>query len=116
MFTVVSSLARSGQRSGNKVILPVTANLKFLVTCHFSELTTSGKVHQSRIKLTRKPDPSVVSFSPGLALMKTTVLESMRKLSYFRLDTLTLVSSLQASPTARVTSSIFVILNLFALI
>ena len=35
-----------------------------------------------------KPDPSVVSFLPGLALMKTTVLESMRTLSYFRLDTL----------------------------
>ena len=32
-------------------------------------------------------DP-VVSFIPGLALMKTTVLKSMRTLSYFRLDTL----------------------------
>ena len=30
----------------------------------------------------------MVSFLPGLALMKTTVLESMRTLSYFRLDTL----------------------------
>ena len=40
------------------------------------------------IKLTCEPDPSVVSFLPGLALMKTTVLKSMRTLSYFRLDTL----------------------------
>ena len=30
----------------------------------------------------------MVSFLPGLALMQTTVLESMRTLSYFRLDTL----------------------------
>ena len=30
----------------------------------------------------------MVSFLPGLALMKTTVLKSMRTLSYFRLDTL----------------------------
>ena len=30
----------------------------------------------------------MVSFLPGLALTKTTVLESMRTLSYFRLDTL----------------------------
>ena len=35
-----------------------------------------------------EPDLSVVSFLSGLALMKTTVLESMRTLSYFRLDTL----------------------------
>ena len=39
------------------------------------------------------PDPSVVSL-PGLALMKT-VLESMRTLSYFRLDTYTVVSCRQ---------------------
>ena len=32
----------------------------------------------------------MVSYLPGLALMKTTVLESMRTLSYFRLDTLLL--------------------------
>ena len=32
----------------------------------------------------------MVSFLPGSALMKTTVLESMRTLSYFRLDTLQL--------------------------
>ena len=32
---------------------------------------------------------SVCGFLPGLALMKTAVLESMRTLSYFRLDTLT---------------------------
>ena len=30
----------------------------------------------------------MVSFLPGLALMKTTVLESMRTTSYFRMDTL----------------------------
>ena len=59
-----------------------------LVTYHFSGLITSGKVHCFRKKLTCEPDPSVVSFLPGLALMKTTVLESMRTLSYFRLDTL----------------------------
>ena len=41
--------------------------------------------------MTCEPDPSVVSFLPGLGLTKTTVLESMRTLSYFRLDTLTLV-------------------------
>ena len=35
-----------------------------------------------------EPDLSVISFLPGLALMKTTVLESMRTLSYFGLDTL----------------------------
>ena len=45
--------------------------------------------------MTCEPNPSVVSFLPGLALMKTTVLKSMRTLSYFRLDTLTLVSSLR---------------------
>ena len=55
---------------------------------HFAVLTTSGKVHCFRIKLTFKPDPSVVSFLPGLALIKTTVLESMRTLSHFRLNTL----------------------------
>ena len=55
---------------------------------HFVGLTTSGEVHCFRIKLTFEPDPSVVSFLPGLALIKNTVLESMRTLSYFRLDTL----------------------------
>ena len=40
-------------------------------------------------KLTCEPDLSVVPFLPGLALVKTTVLESIRTLSYFRLDTLT---------------------------
>ena len=45
--------------------------------------------------MTCEPNLSVVSFLPGLALMKTTVLKSMRTLSYFRLDTLTLVSSLR---------------------
>ena len=59
-----------------------------LVTYHFAGLTTSGKVHCFRIKLTFEPDPSVVFFLPGLALIKTTVLESMRTFSYFRLDTL----------------------------
>ena len=39
-------------------------------------------------EMTCEPNPSVVSFLPGLALMKTTVLEPMRTLSYFRLDTL----------------------------
>ena len=34
----------------------------------------------------------MVSFLPGLAVMKTTVLESMRTLSYFRLDTLAVVT------------------------
>ena len=37
-------------------------------------------------------DLSVVSFLPGLVVMKTTVLESMRTLSYFRLDTLAVVT------------------------
>ena len=45
-------------------------------------------MHCFRIKLTCKPDPSVVSFLLGLALMKTTVLQPMRSLSYLRLDTL----------------------------
>ena len=36
-------------------------------------------------------DLSVVSFLTGLAVMKTTVLESMHTLSYFRLDTLSQV-------------------------
>ena len=40
-----------------------------LVTHHFLKLTISGKVHCFRIKLTCEPDPSVVSFLPGLALM-----------------------------------------------
>ena len=39
-------------------------------------------------KLTCKPDLSVVSFLP---LMKTTILETMQTLSYFRLDTLSLI-------------------------
>ena len=42
----------------------------------------------------------MVSFLPGLALMKTTVLESMRTLSYFRLDTLTM-SPWTYCPTAQ---------------
>ena len=49
---------------------------------------TFGKVHQSWKKMTCKPNPSVVSFLPWLALMKTTVLKSMRTLPYLRLDTL----------------------------
>ena len=60
--------------------------LKFLATCHFLELSTSGKVHRSRKKCMQTR--SVCGFLSGLALMKTTVLESMRTLSYFRLDTL----------------------------
>ena len=46
-----------------------------LVTYHFARLTTFGKVHCFRIKLTFEPAPSVVSFLPGLALIKRTVLE-----------------------------------------
>ena len=57
-----------------------------LVSQHFLGFTTSGKVHCFLIKLTCEPDPSVVLFLPGLALIKTTVLESMHTLDYFRLD------------------------------
>jgi len=42
--------------------------------------------------MTCELDPCVVSFLPGLALMKTTVLESMCTLPYFRLDTLEFVN------------------------
>jgi len=42
--------------------------------------------------MTCELDPSVVSFLPGLTLMKTTVLESIRTLPYFRLDTLAIVT------------------------
>ena len=45
-------------------------------------------MHCFQIKLTCEPAPSVVSFLPGLALAKSTVLESMHTTSYFRLDTL----------------------------
>ena len=55
----------------------------------FRSLPLLQKVHQSRKKITCEPDSSVVSF---LALTKTTVSESMRTLSYFRLDTLHLVT------------------------
>ena len=62
-----------------------------MVMYHFVGLTTSEKVHCFRIKLTFEPDSSVVSFLPGLALIKSTVLESMHTLSYIRLDTLSYV-------------------------
>ena len=42
-------------------------------------------------KLTCEPDLSVVSFLPQYALMKTTILETMQTLPYFRLDTLSLI-------------------------
>jgi len=63
--------------------------LNFLVTCHFLELSTSSRESAPIPKENAcEPDLSVVSSLPGLALMKTTVLESMRTLAYFRLDTL----------------------------
>ena len=40
------------------------------------------------MRVQTEPDLSVISFLPGLAFMKTTVLESMCTLTYFRLDTL----------------------------
>ena len=42
--------------------------------------------------MTCELDPSVVSFLPGMAHMKTTVLESIRTFPYFRLDTLRLAT------------------------
>ena len=57
--------------------------MPFFGTYHFRKSAPIPK------KMTCEPDPSVVSFLPGLGLTKTTVLESMRTLSYFRLDTLT---------------------------
>ena len=72
-----------------------------LVTYRFLGLTTFGKLHRFSIKLTCESDPSVVSFLSGLALMKTTVLKSMRTLSYFRLDTLPTGSFVHAICPAR---------------
>ena len=63
-----------------------------LVTYHFCDIHFQ-KVHcfqKKKKKKARELDPSVVSFQPGLALIKW-VLESMRPLSCFRLDTLTFV-------------------------
>ena len=65
-----------------------------LVTHHFSGLTTFEKVLHFLIKLTCEFDASVVSFLPKLVLMKTTILELMRTVSYFRLDTLVMVDNL----------------------
>ena len=39
---------------------------------HLMHSNNSEKVHRSRKKMTCELDPSVVSFLPGLALMKTT--------------------------------------------
>ena len=87
-----SSLARNGQWSGNEIILPITASQNFWSRAIFCNLrTTSEKAHRSRKKVTCELDPSVVSLLRGLALMKTTILESIRTLPYFRLDTLTSV-------------------------
>ena len=52
-------------------------NLNFWSHAIFRSLPLLRKVHRSRKKITCEPDPSVVSFLSGLALMKTTVLESM---------------------------------------
>ena len=76
MFIVVSLAVVSG--------LGVTANLNFWSRVIFWNLALPEKCTDCACE----PDLSVVSFLPGLALMKTTVLESMRTLSYFRLDTL----------------------------
>ena len=90
---VYSSLARSVHWSGNEIILPVMAKLNFWSRAIFFELSTSGKSAPIPKENACEPDLSVVSFLPGLALMKTTVLESTRTLSYFRLDTLQLAKS-----------------------
>ena len=91
MFIVVSLAVVSGLGTNNSTSC---GELKFLVMCHFLKLSTSGKVHRSRKKMHANPIClwflSVVSFLPGLGLMKTTVLESMCTPSYFRLDTLPL--------------------------
>ena len=89
---VYSSLARSVNWSGNEKFY----ELKFLVTYHFLELSTSGKSALIPKENACEPDLSVVSFLPGLALMKTTVLESTRTLSYFRLDTLGIIKNEQS--------------------
>jgi len=48
----------------------------------------------SKLDIANSQLHSLVSFLPGLALMKTTVLESMHTLSYFRLATLTVMVGL----------------------
>ena len=52
---VYSSLARSGQWSGNEIILPVTANLNFWSRAIFWNLALPGKVHRSRKKMHANP-------------------------------------------------------------
>ena len=56
---VYSSLARSGQQSGNDYFTSY-GEPKFMVTCHFLELSTSGKVHRFRKKM--HPNPICVWF------------------------------------------------------
>ena len=87
MLLTYSSLARSDQWFGNKVILPVTASLNFghvpfIGTYLFQKSVPIPK------KMTCEPNPSAVSFLLRRAVMKTTVLESRCALSYFRLDAL----------------------------
>ena len=85
MFIVVSLAVVSGLGTTSY------GELKFLVTCHFFGTEHFQKSAPIPKENACKSDLSMVSFLPGLALMKTTVLESMRTLSYFRLDTLPMV-------------------------
>ena len=84
MFIVVSLAVFIGLGT----IFNSYGKLQFLVMCHFLELSTSAKSAPIPKENACEPDLSVVSFLPGLALMKTTVLESTCTLSYFRLDNL----------------------------
>ena len=70
LLTVYSSLACSGQWSGNEIILLVTVNLNFWSHAIFRSLPLLQEVHQSQKKITCEPDPSVASSYPGWRLRK----------------------------------------------
>ena len=56
----------------------------------------------------------MVSFLPGLGLMKATVLKSMRTLSYFRLNTLNMFASDMPQPLVTWTVSETIIIYSYA--
>jgi len=69
MFIVVSLAVFIGLGT----IFTSYGKLEFLVMCHFLELSTSAKSAPILKENACEPNLSVVSFLPGLALMKTTV-------------------------------------------